>query len=253
MTAERRAQLEEAANICLDARRTGSLIDNLPAPLRPASLEESYVMQDSMMQAYEPIGGWKIGGPPTDDPFFAPMPSAWIAASGSTFKGHRFRGIEAEIAFQIGSDLPPRATPYTRDEVIAAVAGCHPAIEILEVAFTDVTRVERFVSFGDMQMHGGFVFGVSVPNWQKLDFAQESVVVAVDGTVRIERTASNPAGTDLVRLLVYLANQGATRTGGLKKGDWITSGSWIGNIPAGTGTNVDVNFKHSGRVTMQFA
>jgi 2-keto-4-pentenoate hydratase len=253
MTGARREQLEQAANIFLDARRTGELISNLPEMLRPTSLEESYVVQDEMTRAYECIGGWKIGGPPTDIPFFAPMPAAWMAASGSTFKGHRFRGLEAEIAFCIGSDLPPRDTPYTREEVTAAISSCHPAIEILEVALTDIATVEKFVSFGDMQMHGGFVYGPAFADWKTLDFANESVTLAVDGSVRVERTASNPAGTDLVRLLIYLANEGSLRTGGLKKGDWITTGSWTGNTLANENSSVDVNFKHAGRVTVRFA
>jgi 2-keto-4-pentenoate hydratase len=253
MTGERRAQLEQAANLFLDARRTGDLIANLPEPLRPVSQEEAYFVQDEMMRAYEPIGGWKIGGPPTADPFFAPMPSAWIAASGSTFKGHRFRGLEAEIAFCLCADLPPRAVPYTREEIIAAIATCHPAIEILEIGLVDLNAVEKFVWFSDMQMHGGFVYGPAYADWKSLDFAQESVTLAVDGTVRVEKTASNPAGTDLVRLLIYLANEGAARTGGLHKGEWITTGSWTGNTLAHADSSVDVNFKHAGHVTMRFA
>ena len=53
-------------------------------------------------------------------------------------------------------------------------------------------------------------------NWQKIDFAKESVTLAIDGSVRVERTASNTAGTDLLRLVRYLANEGAARTGGLE-------------------------------------
>jgi len=253
MTAERKDQLQQAANICLDARSTGQRIANLPAALQATSLEEAYVVQDEMIKAYDPIGGWKIGGPPTADPFFAPMPAAWIAASGSTLKGHNFRAVEAEIAFLLGKDLPVRSTQYSREEIIAAIASCHPAIEVLEMAFATAEGVAKFTLFGDMQQHGGFVYGAAFADWKKLDFAQESVTVTVDGVVRAEKTASNPAGTDLVRLLIYLANEGSARTGGLKKGDWITTGSWTGNTPAGADSSVDVAFKHAGAVSLRYA
>jgi 2-keto-4-pentenoate hydratase len=253
MTAERKAQLEQAATICLNARRTGQLIDNLPADLQPKTLEESYFMQDEMIKAHLPIGGWKIGGPPTDDPFFAPMPKAWMVPGGSTLKGNRFRAVEAELAFLIGKDLTPRSTPYTRAEVIDAIASCHPVIEVLEMAFPTPEGKEKFTLFGDMQQHGGFVYGAAYADWQKLDLAQESVVLTIDGKVIMEKTASNPAGTDLVRLPVYLANQGAARTGGLKKGDWITTGSWTGNTVAGATSSVDVKFAHAGSVSLRFA
>jgi 2-keto-4-pentenoate hydratase len=252
MTEERKAQLHQAANLCLDARSTGELIANVPAELQAKSLEEAYVVQDEMIKAYT-IGGWKIGGPATDDPFFAPMPKEWIAASGSTIKGVRFRAVEAEIAFELGKDLPPRSTPYTREEIIDAVAVCTPAIEILDMAFPVPDGVEKYTLFGDMQQHGGFVFGAPLANWQSVDWAQESVTVSIDGSVRVERTASNPAGTDLIRLLIFLANQGAARTGGLKKGDWITTGSWTGNTVAGASSSVDVHFKHAGNVSLRFA
>ncbi len=52
-------------------------------------------------------------------------------------------------------------------------------------------------------------------------------MLAVDGMVRVERTGSNTSG-DLMRLVPWLANEGAVRTGGLKAGQWITTGSWTG-------------------------
>jgi 2-keto-4-pentenoate hydratase len=102
-------------------------------------------------------------------------------------------------------------------------------------------------------MHGGFVHGPAVENWQQIDFAKESVSLAVDGEVRAERTASNPAGTDLLRLLVYLANEGSARTGGLKRGDWITTGSWTGATFASAGSQVNVRFSTAGNVSLRFA
>ena len=72
--------------------------------------------------AYGAIGGWKMGAPSADaTPIFAPMPLAWIASNGAVVGGmQRYRGLEAEIAFQMGEDLPPRETAYSRDEVVAA-------------------------------------------------------------------------------------------------------------------------------------
>ena len=56
-----------------------------------------------------------------------------------------------------------------------------------------------------------------------------------------------------MRLLPYLANEGAARTGGLKAGQWISTGSWTGNTPAIAGARVDVSFEHAGRVDLRFA
>jgi 2-keto-4-pentenoate hydratase len=260
MTGPEELRLIDAANALLDARRTCRFLTNLPANLQPQSLDEAYAIQDRVIASFGDIGGWKIGAPSPDaTPAFAPMPRAWIAASGSTLAGERwrYRGLEAEIAFLVGTDLPPRLSetgvqPYTREETLAAMASCHPAIEVLESAFTDPSQATPLAKNADLQIHGGFVYGPAVANWQSIDFTKEKVMLAVDGIVRVERTGSNTAG-DFLRLLPWLANEGAARTGGLRKGQWITTGSWTGNTLATSHCPVEVKFSTAGRVDLRFA
>jgi 2-keto-4-pentenoate hydratase len=255
MTGAREQQLIQAADLLLDARRTHTPIADLPPDLQPTDLVEVARIHEAMAIAYEDIGGWKIGaGTPEATPFFAPMPLAWMAPSGAVLTGERFRyrGLEAEIAFLLDTDLPARATPYTRAEVLAAMASCHPIIEELESGLIDPKAANPLSALADLQMHGAFVYGEPVPNWQSIDFTAEPVTLTVDGTVRVDRTGSNTSG-DLYRLLPYLANEGAARTGGLRAGQWITTGSWTGNTPALPGSSVDVAFANAGRVTLRFA
>ena len=95
-----------AAAMLLDGRRTNTPIDDLPPAVRPVTLEEAYFIQDRLALAYGEIGGWKVGAPTADaTPMFAPMPWAWIASNNAQLGGrHRYRGLEAEIAFLIGRD-----------------------------------------------------------------------------------------------------------------------------------------------------
>ena len=254
-TGSHEAKHLEAANLLLNARRTATPIDDLPADLQPATLEEAYAVQDIMAEAYGPIGGWKVGAPtPEATPVFAPMPKLGIAASGATLSGitWRYRGLEAEIAFLIGEDLPPRATPYTMDEVVAAIESCHPAIEVIESSLTAPLEAARMSMIADMQIHGGFIYGPAVADWQSIDFTKESVSLSVDGVVRVERTGSNTSG-NLMRLLPWLANEGAPRTGGLKRGDWVTTGSWIGLVQASAGADVKIHFTTAGRADLRYA
>jgi 2-keto-4-pentenoate hydratase len=254
----RKAELLPAAEFLLKARSTSTPIVDLPLPMVATSLEEAYFLQDTMARSLQPAGitDWKIGAPATDaTPIFGPMIRAWVGTDGCTFsdKRYRLRGLEAEISFKIGKDLPPRETPYTREEIIDAIEGCHPAIEELEAGFTVPANIARFTMFSDLQMHGGFIPGPPVANWQKIDFSNESVALAVDGKIEVVRTASNTAGTDLLRLVIYLANEGSARTGGLKRGGWITTGSWTGNTFAKAGSHVDVRFSTVGSVSLHFA
>jgi 2-keto-4-pentenoate hydratase len=253
MTGEREKQLMSAAAMLLDARRTNTPIEDLPVELRPVTLDEAYFVQDRLAIAYGEIGGWKVGAPTADaTPMFAPMPWAWIASNNALLGGrHRFRGLEAEIAFLIGKDLPSREKAYSRDEVEAAITSCHPAIEVIESGLADPLQATKLSMVADLQMHGAFVYGAAVADWQRIDFSKERVTLAVDGVVRVERTGSNTSG-DLRRLLPWLANEGAARTGGLKAGQWVTTGSWTGVSLAIAGSQVDVDFSTAGGVHLRF-
>jgi 2-keto-4-pentenoate hydratase len=250
MTGTREAQLLQTVDLLLTARRTNTPIADLPTDLQPIDMAEVYFVQDHVAAAFGEIGGWKIGAPtPEATPVFAPMPLAWMASAGSTLNGSRwrYRGLEAEIAFLVGEDLPPRTTPYTRQEALAAMASCHPIIEVLESAFVDPVQAAKFSSLSDLQMHGGFVYGPAFAGWHGFDFNTEKVTLTVDGIVRVERTGSNTSGD-----LLWLANEGATRTGGLRKGQWITTGSWTGNTLSTSSSTVAADFASAGQVSFCF-
>jgi 2-keto-4-pentenoate hydratase len=249
-------RMRQAAEILLEARRELTPIVELPEALKPHTLEEAYALQDIMAEAVGPIGGWKVGAPsPEATPLFSAMPF-WggYGTSGAHANDNfrRMRGVEAEIAFCLGGDLPSRAQAYSSDEVRAAIASAHPAIELLESAFLEPADADRLSVIGDLQSNGGFVYGPALADWERVDLANESVVVSIDGAVRVEAKASNTAGTDLLRLVTFLANEGSARTGGLRAGDWITTGSWSGKTLANHGSQVKVEFSTFGVVTMSF-
>jgi 2-keto-4-pentenoate hydratase len=255
MTGAREAQLIEAANQLLDARRNLAPLTDLPPELRPTSDAEVEFVQNLVAEGFGEIGGWKIGAASLEaTPGASPMPRIWIGPNGSCLstKTHRFRGLEAEIAFLLGKDLPARSTPYTYDEVYAAVASCHPVIEVLESGLVDPSEPGvRLSKDADLQMNGGLVFGPAYPDWKSVDFTKERVTLAVDGVVRVERTGSNTSG-NLLRLLPWLANEGVARTGGLTAGQWITTGSWTGFTLAMSSSTVDVTFSTMGTVGLRF-
>lgn len=249
-------RMHQAAEILLKARREVMPIHELPEELRPHAIDEAYRLQDLVAEAMGMMGGWKVGFAGGDaEPVLSPMP-LWggFAKSGEriarSFK--RLRGVEAEISFCLGNDLPRRAQPYTREEVTEAIGSMHPAIELLESAYFDIHKVDRLSLLGDMLANGGFVFGAGVPDWQKVDFASESVSVTVDGAVRYDGGSSNASGADLLRMVTWLANEGSSRTGGLYARQWITTGSWSGVTYAKSGSSVEVRFSRFGEVRLKF-
>ncbi len=245
-------RLHQAADMLLTARRTLQPIGDLPIEVRPKSLEEAYCVQDVMLEALGQAGGWKVGAPsPEATPLYAPMPFILAQGVPVATEYRRLRGVEAEIAFLVGKDLPPRSLPYTREEVVAAIASCHPAIELLESALLNPDACDRLTAVADLQSNGGFVAGDPVAGWQTVDFASLGGQMNVDGFVRVTG-GKNSAGDDMVRLVHWLANEAQERTGGLRAGQWITTGSWTGKILAETGSIAVARFPHFGEVTVTF-
>jgi 2-keto-4-pentenoate hydratase len=240
-----------AASLLLAARRDpAGRLASLPEALRPADRAAAYAIQAETTKGLA-IGGWKVGSPGPDKPCnCAPMPAAGITPSPANLGPGLFRGIEAEVAFRIGHDLPPRPAPYSREEIIAAMATAHPVIEVLESAFVDPDAVDGETNVADSIMHGGFVFGPGRADWHDLDFPTITVTQTIGDGAPIVRTG-NPAG-DMVRLVAWLANEGSVWAGGLKAGQFVTCGSWTGKTPAPAGAAVRVEFPGLGEARLSF-
>ncbi len=236
----------------LEARRSGVPIVMTGAE-RPESAAAAYAVQEAVTRALGPIGGWKVGAAgPEALPSGAPLPESGILPSGTvldtTFTN---RLVESEIAFRIAHDLPPRAAPYTRDEVIAAVASCHPVIEVVQWRIGDFATASLPVKLADSVGHGALIVGAPIDGWQALDFPRLTVTQEIEGEP-LKQAQGNPAG-EMMRLIAWLANQGAVWAGGLKAGQIVTCGSWTGALPAGAGAAVQVTFAGTSPVSLRFA
>jgi 2-keto-4-pentenoate hydratase len=244
----------EAAALLLSVRAgTTPLLEDLPEALRPADRAAAYAIQRKVAASFSGIGGWKVGSPNATGPIQGGgLPASGVAPSPATLSSatHRLRGIEAEVAFRMGSDLPPRETPYTTEEVIAAIATAHPAIEVLESRFIDPDAISPISNLADTQSHGGFIYGPGTADWHRIDFAAETVEQYVDGALQMTHTG-NPC-VDMIRLVVWLANEGAVWAGGLKAGQFVTCGSWTGKSLVGPTAKVRVRFPSLGEVFVTY-
>ena len=235
-----------AAEFLLRARDPRARLRELPEALRPADAAGAYAIQRAIAASLGPIGGWKVGATGPDAPVnCAPMPASGIAPSPGAL-GPGGMAVEAEVAFRVGHDLPPRAAPYSRDEIIAALGAAHPAIEWLESRYADPATMDRWSQLADSLMHGGFVWGAGVADWHAMAFETMTVTQDVASAV-LERTG-NPAG-DMIRLVQWLADEGAVWAGGLRAGQFVTCGSWTGKTAARAGQRVLVRFAGLGEVS----
>ncbi|MDB5804432.1 MAG: 2-oxopent-4-enoate hydratase [Betaproteobacteria bacterium] len=241
-----------AAALLLQARRSGQGLSGLPEAWTPENTIEAYVVQDAVMREIGPVGGWKVGARgPEAEPNCAPLPRSLIFAQGEALPAAllRLRGVEAEIGFMLGADLPPRAAPYGIDEIAGYIESVHPTLEIVESRYLDFRQVAPFSVLADSNSNGALIVGPAVPAQSREAYGRLGVSLTFDGAEKIAAIGGNPA-VDLLRLLTWLANHCAARCGGLRRGEMVTTGSHTGMLFAAPGTQAEATFAALGGVAV---
>ena len=225
----------EAGRIILGCWTAGEVIETLPDSCRPHTMADGYAAQRALADASGvAVVGWKIaatsiGGQRhinVDGPIAGRLLSNRVHHSPCrvTFGANRMAVAEAEFAFVMGADLPARKDAWPVDEVLAAVATLHPAIEIPDSRFADFTRAGSAQLAADNACAHEFVLGPATDaDWRVIDLAAQSVSLTIDG-----RVATTGAGADALgdprTALAWIANNHAAQGAALRAGDVITTG-----------------------------
>jgi 2-keto-4-pentenoate hydratase len=246
--------MSTAVEFLLAARHSGRRLTALPDEARPRTVGAAYAIQDAVASKLGAIGGWKVGAKSASaEPTCAPLPATLILQSPQRFAAGRFahNGVEAELAFTLSHDLPPRPQPYCVADLETSVATVHPAIEIVDSRFVDLGAVDALSVLADFQSNGALVVGNGVALPHAFESSTQGVALDIDGVRVVESRGSNPAG-DVLSLLAWLANHAAARNGGLRRGDLVTTGSWTGMRFVASGTRVEAAFAGIGGVDIGF-
>lgn len=242
------------------ARRRIEALDTDPPPITVA---DGYRAQDALVTAMaRPVVGFKIGATnkslqryfEVDEPFFGRLfadfvkPSPLSLGAGDVFN----HAIEAEYVFRIGGALPVSSAPFNRDQVAAAVAGVHPAIEIPDSRFTNWRSVGIAHLIADNAIAGYLTYGEGTTAWRVETLPSQPVEITVNGTRVARGSGANVLGNP-VDVLVWLANTLAARGMALEPGQLVTTGSTTDLVIAEPGDEVVADFGTFGTVQVTFA
>lgn len=239
----------------LAARKDRSWLSALPEGARPQTMAEAYAVQQAVAAHLGPIVGWKVGAPsPSATPQGAPLHEETLFRDGALIPAATFNviGVEGEVGYVLGRDLPPREAPYHAEEVLDAIATMHPMIEIADTRFTSLSATEKLSHFADQSGHGALILGPGIAHWRHLEPVSLPVKVVLNGEVTVEKVGGNSAG-DPIRLIQWLADEGAVPYGGLKAGQVITTGSCTGCPVHDAPLSISVGFEGLGTVTAKVA
>ncbi len=238
-------EIAAAACLLVEAYRSRRQLEALPPTPRDAA--QAYAIQDAVIAALvegQRVSAWKTGAPNAHTVPIAALirparlcfePAEWPAAD------FHMLGIEAELAYRLAADLPPRTEPYGPDEVMAAVGVVHAAIEVCDTRLRDWQSADPLWRLADNQINGALVIGEGIADWRVLESVRQPVRLIVDGESRVEATGSHPLG-DPSALLPWIANHCAAHCGGLRAGDIVTTGTWTGMVFVEPGVEVVASF-----------
>jgi 2-keto-4-pentenoate hydratase len=233
---------------------------DLTDALRPRDATQAYAVQDAVVRQRGDIVAWKVGAAsPQALPARAALTndSVWLAEDGGQVRlpaqGFGVMGVEAELVYQFGADLPVRATPYSGAEVLDAVASVHAAIEVCDTRYAAWAQQGEWSRLADQACHGALIVGSGTGDVTGLRPLAQAVSLSVNGFLAVQNdTWGNPAG-DPLRLLAWLANDGARSLGGLRAGHCVTTGSCTGTVMVVPGTVVVVQLPGVGRAELHLA
>jgi len=256
-------KIAAAAKILSDHWRAGTKLKALDPSMRPSDRAEGYAVQAALARhATGQLFGWKIAATSeagqkhinVSGPLAGRIFTHTVIADGGTasMKGNEMRVGEAEFAFRFARDLPPRADPYSVQEVLGAVGTLHPAIEIPDSRFAD------FVSAGEAQLIADnacahqFVLGDPTgADWRDLDLIEERPVVALRGEKHIghgKNVLGNPRAA-----LAWCVNELRALGITLREGEVITTGTCCTPLPIQAGDMFAADFGALGKVSVGFS
>jgi 2-keto-4-pentenoate hydratase len=253
---------DEAADLLWRHWQEGRVLEALPAAIRPATRAEGYLVQARLeRRTTRPLFGWKIAATSTagqqhigvDGPLAGRLLAERAQPGGATVAlgANRMRVAEPEFAFRIGRDLPPRAGAYREDEVLAAVASLHPAIELPDSRFADVTTAGAAQLIADDACADRFVLGAATGgDWRPLDLARHAVAASVAGQAACRGSGGNVLG-DPRRALTWLANELSAHGLTLAAGQVVTTGTCMTPLPVVPGDAVVADFGALGSVEVR--
>jgi 2-keto-4-pentenoate hydratase len=256
-------QIAAASRTLNDHWRAGTKFGGLDAAQRPRDRAEGYAIQAAIeSRSDKPLFGWKIAATSeagqkhinVEGPMAGRILAETVLPDGGTapMAGNEMRVGEPEFCFRMAKDLPPRAQPYSVQEVLDAVGTLHPAIEIPDSRFADFISAGAPQIIADNACAHLFVLGpATTANWRALDLIEEKPVIMLRGERYIGH-GKNVLGDPRVAL-AWLANELRGLGITLKAGEVVTTGTCHPPLPIQAGDRFAADFGLLGKVSIGFS
>lgn len=228
-----------AARYIAGAHRARVQFQNLPEAIAPMTVDEAYAAQEALRELwtplYGPVGGLKIATTTKvmqalmgiDHPCGGVIYSKRIHKSPATIRLADYMHVvmECELAVRVSKTFTPRATPYTREEVRAAVSEVMPAFELIEDRKADYKSSKAYSLICDNAWNAGIVLGAPVK------VAPDLELNGLQGRLTTGAGEHTGKTDDPMGALAWIVNLAASRGLPLAAGQVVITGSLIPTLP----------------------
>ena len=247
-----------AAQFIAEAHKSRAVYQNLPDALAPSTVDEAYAAQEALRELWAPIygnlAGLKIATTTKvmqqlmgiDHPCGGMIYEKRVHTSPANIQRGDYVNVvvECELAVRMAKSLPKKASPYTREEVRAAIGSVMPAFELIEDRKAVYKECKAYTLIADNAWNGGIVLGpsVTVPVDKELNGLKGKLDT---GKEKREGLTDDPMGA-----LAWLATLAAQRNRPLQAGMVVITGSLIPTLPIDVGQRFVFEIEGLGKVEM---
>lgn len=239
------------------ARINGNLV-KLRSEEEPANLKAAYSIQEEVNNLLPPYSdSWKVGSTSkeaqnklgTTEPGAARVPEQFRYSDGDTipiFSSHDV-WIEGEFAFRLGRNLPPRELPYSYDDLLTAIDGVAPSLELVGSRLLGgIAKSGRLNVTADGGANVALCIGKIINDWDKLNLTTQRVNLNINGENVASGLGSNALG-DPLNVMVWLANHRRVSKG-LNAGAIVSTGTCTGLVRVVAGDQITADFGSLGKI-----
>jgi len=252
-----------AAELLSWSRKSQTRLQALPPDLTPRDLNEAYEIQlAAALMGPMPNAGFKLGltnenaqrAAATFAPIVGRLGSLDIRRSGAKIElpEHHLRIVEAEVIFELGTDLSAGYAPFSEQRVRAGLSRAFAGIELCNTRFDASVEPSLACVVADNSNADLIVIGDALTEDDVDSLCNLSVTLQRRDKPDIKGSTQNVLGNPL-RAVTWLANWLATRAESLKRGQLISSGSCTGMNEVAANDVVVATFGSGAQVCVELA
>ncbi len=255
-------RIAKAAELLVHARKHGERLPDLPGDVCPRTVEEAYRIQRAVEHSRgQPRAGFKLGltnaaaqqALGADEPIIGVLGAQDVRESGTriALPANHLRIVEAEVVFEMATDLPAAKAPYSLSQVRASVQRARAGIELCNARLDELDPPSVPCLIADDCNADCIVLGDELTEVDLESLHCLPVTLQVGAGPSVVGTTANVLGNPL-NALAWCANWLARQGEALTRGQLVSTGSCTGMTEVDFGAEVQVTIGARARVRAEF-